>query len=181
MPGEPRSLAGSPAFIVLGAWLAAACLALPGPGHAQEAACERGVALVDRGGKQAIAEAMQAFDACLSSASMVGEGRALAHVFRGSLRLELGRADEARQDFEAAIAARPEPDVYDYHYLAAAYAAARQFDKAHATLDRARAVVRGLEPRRHPALLKQLDAMEAKYRAQQASLGGSDVPGSSTR
>jgi len=142
---------------------------------ANEAACEYAIALVDRGDPTTIDEALRSFDACLSSASVVGDGRARMHVFRGSLLLQAGRAAEAQQDFQAAIALRSQPSVYDYHYLAAAYAQSSQYDQAYATLDRAREVVLKMDPRRHRALLDQLESLRLKYRAQEANQGKRDA------
>ncbi len=167
--------------VLLGAALAAAILALPTLSLANEAACEHGVALVNSGDATTTEAALQSFDVCLSSDSIVGDGRARMHVFRGSLRLQSDRAPEAQQDFEAAIALRSAPSVYDYHYLAAAYAKAGQYDKAYATLNRARDVVMKLDPRRHRALLEQLESIRGNYQAQAANEGKSGSQSSPAR
>ena len=129
---------------------------------ADEAACERGWALVDRGNE--VATAIREYDACLKGRP-AGEGRAGALLVRGSLLAHQKLWKEARADFEEAIAQRETPDFYDFTYLVHACVNLRDFNCARKTLLAAKKYVENAPERRRDGLNQSIASMEAKLKA----------------
>lgn len=132
--------------------------------RASEAACERGWALIERGDDAD--GAIAAYTACLQGRP-AGEPRAGALLVRGTVYAHLRRWQEARADFEGAIAQRETQDFYDYTHLVNACIQLRDFSCASRTLEAARAFVQGAPQRRREGLNKSVAAMEARLQAAQ--------------
>ena len=141
--------------------VAAACAHATGA-RANEAACERGWAMVERGTDGAAM--IQAYTSCLEGLP-AGEARAGALLVRGTVYAHLKRWEEARADFEGAIAQRQAPDFYDYTHLVHACINLRDFDCARRTLESARAFAQGAPQQRRNGLSQSVAAMEARLRA----------------
>ena len=142
------------AVIAAGAHATASC--------ASEAACERGWAMIER--LDDATATIREFDACLQGRP-AGEARAAALLVRGTVYAHLKRWQEARADFEGAIAQRQTPDFYDYTQLGNACVRLLDFDCARRTLETARAYVQGAPQQRRNGLNQSVAAMEARLRA----------------